>query len=87
MIRKTESKGTRMTKVLCCRTCQVQFELMPLADGSVAVICLACDAVGLEHDVARGGPVWPAAMRLDRPKAARTKPAPGARLGARAKAA
>jgi hypothetical protein len=53
-----------MAKFLCCRICLVEMERVKLADGSVVVVCGACDVIGVEREVARGGPVWVASMGL-----------------------
>ena len=47
-----------MAKLLGCRICMVDFARIELADGSVALLCSACDVIGVEHEVARGGPLW-----------------------------
>ncbi len=47
-----------MAKLLGCRRCHVEMTEVALADGSVAVVCVACEGFGLAHEVARGGPVW-----------------------------
>jgi len=51
-----------MAKFLCCRICLVEMERVKLADGSAVVVCGACDMIGVEQEVARGGPVWAAGM-------------------------
>ena len=38
-----------------CRFCLVEME-RNLAGGTVALGCVACDMIGLEHEVANGGP-------------------------------
>jgi len=45
-----------MAKLLCCRFCLVEMERFKLADGTVALVCVACDVIGLEHEMAHGGP-------------------------------
>ena len=34
----------------------VEMERFNLADGTVALVCVACDMIGLEYEVANGGP-------------------------------
>jgi hypothetical protein len=38
-----------------CRFCVVEMERFNLADGTVALVCVACDMI-VEHEVANGGP-------------------------------
>jgi hypothetical protein len=38
------------------RFCVVEMERFNLAGGTVALGCVACDMIGLEHEVANGGP-------------------------------
>jgi hypothetical protein len=33
-------------------------EPVKLADGTAALVCIDCDVIGLEHEVARGGPMF-----------------------------
>jgi hypothetical protein len=47
-----------MAKLLGCRICMIELARIELADGSVALICHACEVIGVEHEVARGGPTW-----------------------------
>ena len=47
-----------MAKLLGCRICMVDFARIELADGSVALLCSACDVIGVEHEIAHGGPLW-----------------------------
>ncbi len=57
-----------MPRLLCCRLCRVEMTRIELADRSVAILCLGCDSIGVEDEVARGGPVWRAdAVRPARP--------------------
>ncbi|HEX4827008.1 MAG TPA: hypothetical protein VFV12_02190 [Xanthobacteraceae bacterium] len=35
----------------------VEMEPVKLADGTAALVCIECDMIGLEHEVARGGPM------------------------------
>src|SRR5215831_7648043 len=55
-----ESDGTPMARLWCCRFCLVEMEPVKLADGTAALVCIDCDVIGLEHEVARGGPMRPA---------------------------
>ena len=45
-------------KLFCCRSCVVEMARVELADGTAALVCIDCDAIGLEHEIARGGPMW-----------------------------
>ena len=49
-----------MARLWCCRFCMVEMEPVKLADGTAALVCIDCDVMGLEHEVARGGPMRPA---------------------------
>jgi hypothetical protein len=44
-----------MPKFFHCHFCVVEMERFKLADGTVALVCVACDMIGLEHEVANGG--------------------------------
>jgi hypothetical protein len=57
---------TAMAKLIGCRICMVDFARIELADGTVALVCSACDVVGVEHEVTRGGPLWAEASRATR---------------------
>jgi hypothetical protein len=48
----------------------VNFARIELADGTVALVCSACDVIGLEHEVARGGPLWAEGGRSARARSA-----------------
>jgi hypothetical protein len=61
-----------MARLLGCRICTVDFARIELADGSVALVCSACDVIGVEHEVARGGPLWAGGSGSDRARSART---------------
>ena len=50
-----------MARLWCCRFCMVEMEPVKLADGTAALVCIDCDVIGLEHEVARGGPMRSAA--------------------------
>jgi hypothetical protein len=39
-----------------CGSCVVEMERFNLADGTVVLGYVACDMIGLEHEVANGGP-------------------------------
>src|SRR2546430_14243586 len=58
-----ESDGTWMAKLFCCRLCRIEIEPIALADGMVALVCVDCDLIGLAHEVAEGGRMWPAGFR------------------------
>jgi hypothetical protein len=65
-----ESKGTAMAKLataklLGCRICMVDFARIELADGSFALLCSACDVIGVEHEIAHGGPLWAGETQLE----------------------
>jgi hypothetical protein len=45
-----------------CRYCVVEIERVVLADRTVALLCVDCDLIGLEHEIADGGPLWPAGL-------------------------
>jgi hypothetical protein len=53
-------------------------ERFKLADGTVALVCVACDVIGLEHEVAQGGPRRPAGLsattRAAKTRRARLRP-------------
>ena len=51
-----------MAKFFSCRFCLVEMERFKLADGTVALVCVACDVIGLEHEMAHGGPLRPAGL-------------------------
>ena len=51
-----------MAKLLTCRCCVVELVQVELADGTAALVCVDCDAIGLAHEVARGAPMWPAGL-------------------------
>lgn len=61
-----------MAKLLGCRICMVDFARIELADGTVALVCSACDVIGVEHEVTRGGPLWPGDAQARVARAART---------------
>ena len=67
-----------MAKFLCCRFCLVEMERFKLADGTVALVCVACDVIGLEHEMAHGGPGRPAGLsataRAAKTRRARLRP-------------
>jgi hypothetical protein len=60
-----------MAKLLGCRICMVDFARIELADGTVALICSACEVIGVEHEVAQGGPLWVDGSGPDRARSAR----------------
>jgi hypothetical protein len=51
-----------MARFFCCRFCVVEMEPVKLADGTAALVCVDCDVIGLEHEMARGGPMWSAGL-------------------------
>jgi len=60
-----ESDGTPMAKPFACRLCVVELTRVELADGTAALVCVDCDAVGLAHEIAHGAPMWPAGLSAD----------------------
>ena len=56
-----------MAKASWCRHCRVEVEPVGLADGTLALICLDCDLIGLEHEMRRGAAMWPAGLRAPAP--------------------
>jgi hypothetical protein len=61
-----------MAKLLGCRICMVDFVRIELADGTVALLCSACEVIGVEHEVAQGGPLWAGRSSSGRARSART---------------
>ena len=64
MVRR-ESDGTAMAKLVICRLCVAELARVELADGTVALVCVDCDAIGLAHEIAHGAPMWPAGLSAD----------------------
>jgi hypothetical protein len=62
IIARRESSGTLMTTFFCCRFCVVELEPVKLADGTAALVCVDCDVIGLEHEMALGGPMRSAGL-------------------------
>jgi hypothetical protein len=60
-----ESDATPAVKLFGCRFCVVEMAGVELADGTTALVCVDCDAIGLEHEIARGGPMWSAGLSVD----------------------
>jgi len=54
-----------MAKLFACRFCVVELTKVELADGTAALLCVDCDAIGLAHEIARGAPMWPAGLSAD----------------------
>jgi hypothetical protein len=52
-------------KLFGCRFCVVEMARVEMADGTAALVCVDCDAIGLEHEIARGGPMWSAGLSAD----------------------
>jgi hypothetical protein len=50
----TANQERCMARILCCRWCRIEYERIALADGRAAVICVACDLVGVAHEVEHG---------------------------------
>jgi hypothetical protein len=72
-----------MASLFCCRRCVVEIEPIGLADGTAALVCVACDVIGLAHEVAQGGPMWTAGLATDAPAAKRGRVLTGVRANAR----
>jgi hypothetical protein len=47
-----------------CRYCVIEMERLVLADGTAALLCVDCDLIGLEREIADGGPLWPAGLAV-----------------------
>jgi hypothetical protein len=45
-----------------CHYCVVELERLVLADGTAVLLCVDCDLIGLEREIADGGPLWPAGV-------------------------
>jgi hypothetical protein len=45
-----------------CRYCVVELERLALADRTAVLLCVDCDLIGLEREIADGGPLWPAGL-------------------------
>jgi hypothetical protein len=60
-----------MAKLLGCRICMVDFARIELADGTVALICSACEVIGVEHEVTQGAPLWAGGSGPARARSAR----------------
>jgi hypothetical protein len=72
-----------MASLFCCRRCVVEIEPIGLADGTAALVCVACDVIGLAHEVAQGGPMWTAGLATDALAAKRGRVLTGVRASAR----
>jgi hypothetical protein len=72
-----------MASLFCCRRCVVEIEPIGLADGTAALVCVACDVIGLAHEVVQGGPMWPAGLATDAGAAKKAKVLTAVRASAR----
>jgi hypothetical protein len=54
-----------MAKLSICRFCVAELMRVELADGTAALVCINCDAIGLAHEIAHGAPMWPAGLSAD----------------------
>jgi hypothetical protein len=54
-----------MAKLFACRFCVVELTQVELADGTAALLCVDCDAIGFAHEIAHGAPMWPAGLSAD----------------------
>jgi hypothetical protein len=54
-----------MAKLFICRFCVAELTRVELADGTAALVCVDCDAIGLAHEIAHGAPMWPAGLSAD----------------------
>jgi hypothetical protein len=60
-----------MARIVSCRMCLVECERIVLADGRAALICVACDLVGLAHEIELGAPASPAEQGRKRGRGSR----------------
>jgi hypothetical protein len=51
-----------MEKLFWCRLCLTEIEPIALADGTMALVCLDCDLIGLAHEIDEGSRTWPARL-------------------------
>jgi hypothetical protein len=72
LVVEANHKGIAMAKLLGCRICMIELARIELADGSVALVCHACEVIGVEHEIARGGPMWAGGAAKERARSART---------------
>jgi hypothetical protein len=63
-----------MAKLFICRFCVVELTQVELADGTAALVCVDCDAIGLAHEIAHGAPTWPAGLSADARAADKRRP-------------
>jgi hypothetical protein len=49
-----------------CRYCVIEMERVVLADRTAVLLCVDCDLIGLEREIADGGPLWPAGLAARR---------------------
>jgi hypothetical protein len=54
-----------MAKLFACRLCMIELLRVELADGTAALVCVDCDAIGLAHEIAHGASMWPAGLSAD----------------------
>jgi hypothetical protein len=54
-----------MAKLFICRFCVAELTRVELADGTAALVCIDCDAIGLAHEIAHGAPMSPAGLSAD----------------------
>jgi hypothetical protein len=54
-----------MAKLFICRFCVAELTRVELADGTAALVCVDCDAIGLAHEIAHGALMWPAGLSAD----------------------
>jgi hypothetical protein len=59
---RADQKGTSVRRRFHCRYCVVEMERLALADGTAVLVCVDCDLIGLEREIADGGPLWPAGL-------------------------
>ena len=64
-----------------CRYCVIEMERLKLADGTAALVCVDCDLIGLEREIADGGPLWPAGLAERSREANKRSPRPRAGKG------
>ena len=59
-----------MAKLHCCTGCFIEMDRVALADGSMVLLCVTCDTIGVEQEIAIGGRSWPAGMAVKPPRRA-----------------
>jgi hypothetical protein len=78
---RANQKGTSVRRRFHCRYCVVEMERLALADGTAALVCVDCDLIGLEYEIADGGPLWPTGLAERSREAHKRRPRPRTRRG------